>query len=136
VSSASAFVACVTPAAPGVTDTTFASDPEPVTHMTDSKVTGIAKPARKTAITPSLQSQDRKEGRKARVRYSVGRVRITPPCFACSQSFFTFPQKMRPSITTSMAPPTRITIADTGCSLIPPPRFSSKLPGTERKRYR
>src|SRR5687767_2434645 len=69
VSSASAFVACVMPAAPGVTDATFASDPDPTTHITDSNVTGIANPARKIAMTPSLHSQERKDGRNARVRY-------------------------------------------------------------------
>src|SRR6185503_6993443 len=64
VSSASAFVACVIPTAPGVTETTLASEPDPVTHITDSNVTGIAKAARNTAITPSLHSQDRSDGRK------------------------------------------------------------------------
>ena len=52
--------------------------------MTDSNVTGIANPARKIAMTPSLHSQDRKEGRaKCVSRYSPGpRVSIMPPTFA------------------------------------------------------
>ncbi len=66
--SAAAFVACVMPTAPGVTETTFASEPEPVTHMIDSNVTGIANAARKIPITASLQSQERSDGRNARVR--------------------------------------------------------------------
>ena len=64
VSSASAFVACVMPTAPGVTETTFASEPEPVTHMTDSNVTGIANAARKIPITASLHSQERNGGQE------------------------------------------------------------------------
>ena len=66
-SSASAFVAWVIPTEPGVTETTFASEPEPTTHMIDAKVTGMAKAARKIAITASLQSHERSEGRKTRV---------------------------------------------------------------------
>ena len=54
VSSASALVACVMPTAPGVNETTLASEPDPVTHMTDSNVTGIAKAARKIPITVGL----------------------------------------------------------------------------------
>ena len=54
------------PTAPGVTETTFASEPEPTTHMTDSNVTGMAKAARKMATTISLQVHDRNEGRKTR----------------------------------------------------------------------
>ena len=65
-SRASAFVACVMPTAPGVTETTFASEPEPVTHMIDSNVTGMAKAARKIPITTSLQVHERNEGRKTR----------------------------------------------------------------------
>src|SRR5689334_22518268 len=42
VLSASAFVACVIPTAPGVTDTTLASDPDPITHVIESNVTGMA----------------------------------------------------------------------------------------------
>ena len=133
VSSARAFVACVTPAAPGVTETTFASEPDPVTHMTDSNVTGIANPARKIAMTPSLQSQERNEGRNARSMYSPGRFRIAPPCFAWSQSFFTCRQKIRASMTTSSAPPTTTMTAETGCSFRPP-RLTSKLFGTDRNR--
>ncbi len=56
VFSASAFVACVIPTAPGVNDTTLASEPEPITHMIELNVTGIANAARKTAITPILQT--------------------------------------------------------------------------------
>ena len=63
---ASAFVACVMPTAPGVTETTFASEPEPITHMIDSNVTGMAKAARKMPTTISLQVHDRKEGKKTR----------------------------------------------------------------------
>ncbi len=65
VSSASAFVAWVMPTAPGVNETTFASEPEPMTHMIDSNVTGMAKAARKIPITASLQTQEserRQEG--------------------------------------------------------------------------
>ena len=91
VSSASAFVACVIPTAPGVNETTFASEPDPVTHMIDSNVTGIANAARKIPITASLHSHERNDGRNARVRYSFGRERITPPCFAWSQSFLSLP---------------------------------------------
>ena len=61
------------PTAPGVTETTFASEPEPITHMIDSNVTGIAKAARKIPITPSLQSHERSDGRNALVRYRLGR---------------------------------------------------------------
>ena len=68
VCSASEFVAWVIPTAPGVNETTLASEPEPVTHMTDSNVTGMAKAARKTPITASLQSQERNDGRNALVR--------------------------------------------------------------------
>jgi hypothetical protein len=68
VSSASAFVAWVTPTEPGVNEATLASDPEPTTHMIDLNVTGIAKAARKIPITASLQSQERNEGRKTRAR--------------------------------------------------------------------
>ena len=63
MSSASAFVACVIPTAPGVNETTLASDPEPVTHMTDSNVTGIVKAARKIPITASLHDHERNDGR-------------------------------------------------------------------------
>ena len=56
------------PTAPGVTETTLASEPEPTTHMIDSNVTGIANAARKIPTTISLQAQERNDGRKARVR--------------------------------------------------------------------
>ena len=62
VSGARAFVACVVSTAPGVTETTLASEPDPVTHMTDSNVTGIANAARKIAITVSLHSQESNAG--------------------------------------------------------------------------
>ena len=101
MSSASAFVAWVTPTAPGVNETVLASEPEPVTHMIDSNVTGIANAARKIPITASLQSHERSDGRNAWVRYSFGRERIAPPCLALSQSFLTCRQKMRPRITIS-----------------------------------
>ena len=65
-SSASAFVACVTPTAPGVNDATFASEPEPTTHMIDSKVTGIANAARKIPITVQLADVGEERGRKTR----------------------------------------------------------------------
>ena len=133
MSSASAFVACVIPTAPGVTETVFASEPEPVTHMTDSNVTGIANAARKIPITVSLHSQESNEGRNTRSMYSFGRERIAPPCFAFSQSFFTCTQKMRPRMTIKKAPPTRIKIVVTGFSEMLP-RFSLNEPGTDRKR--
>ena len=63
-----AFVACVMPTAPGVTETTLASEPEPTTHMIDSNVTGMAKAARKMAITISLHVHERSEGRKTRAK--------------------------------------------------------------------
>ena len=66
VLSASAFVACVTPTAPGVNEVTLASEPEPVTHMTDWNVTGSANAARKIAVTIRPHVQLRKEGRKTR----------------------------------------------------------------------
>ena len=56
------------PTAPGVKEATLASEPEPTTHMIDSKVTGIAKAARKTPTTTSLQSQESKAGKKAHFR--------------------------------------------------------------------
>jgi len=62
--SASAFVACVTPTAPGVNDATFASEPEPTTHMIELKVTGIAKAARKTRSRPAGRGYPRKRGQK------------------------------------------------------------------------
>ena len=135
MSSASAFVAWVTPTAPGVKETVLASEPEPVTHMIDSNVTGIANAARKIPITASLHSHERSEGRNAWVRYSLGRVRIAPPSLAWSQSFLTFRQKMRPTSTISKAAPVTIRIEATGWSERLP-RFSSNEPGTERKRYR
>jgi hypothetical protein len=58
---------------------------------------------------------------------------MTPPCFACAQSFFTWRQKMRPSMTIRTAPPRTITTAATGCD-VTLPKLTSKLPGTERKR--
>jgi hypothetical protein len=58
----------VTPTAPGVNEATLAREPEPTTQITDSKVTAIPNAARKTAITPSLQSHEMREGRKAWVR--------------------------------------------------------------------
>ena len=126
-------VACVIPTAPGVNETTFASEPDPVTHMTDSNVTGIVKAARKTPITASLQSQERNDGRNECVRYSLGRERITPPCFACAQSFFSCFQKMRPRITIRKAPPAAIRIVRTGSSEMLP-RLSLNEPGTDRNR--
>ena len=136
MSSASAFVACVIPTAPGVKETTFASEPEPVTHMIDSNVTGIANAARKIPITASLHSHERNDGRNARVRYSFGRERITPPCFAWSQSFFTCRQKiLHQRSRSARRAPAAIRIEAAGCSERLP-RFSSNEPGTERKRYR
>ena len=135
VSSASAFVAWVMPTAPGVKETTFASEPEPVIHMIDSKVTGIAKAARKMPMTASLQSQEASDGRNALVRYRFGVARITPPCFACSHSFLTCRQKMRPTSTIRKPPPATIRIVLAGWSEMLP-RFSWNEPGTERKRYR
>ena len=54
------------PTAPGVNETTLASEPEPVTHMTDSNVTGIAKAARKIPITASLHEPGEERGEKRR----------------------------------------------------------------------
>ena len=135
VSSASAFVACVMPTAPGVTETTLASEPEPVTHMTDSKVTGIVKAARKIPITTSLHDQERNAGRNECVKYSFGRERITPPCFAFAQSFFSCRQKMRARSTIKTTAPTAITTVATGFSEMFP-RLASNEPGTDRNRYR
>src|SRR4051812_23425351 len=98
------------PTAPGVNETTLASDPDPVTHMIDSNVTGIAKAARKIPITASLHSQERRAGRKEYVRYSFGWVRIAPPCLAFSQSFFSCFQNMRASTTIRKPIPTVIRI--------------------------
>src|SRR5687768_12736539 len=123
------------PTAPGVTDTTFAREPEPVTHMTDSKVTGIVKAARKIPITASLQSQERSDGRKECVKYSFGRERITPPCFAFSQSFFSCFQKTRARITIRKIAPAAIRIVLSGSSERLP-RLSLNEPGTDRNRYR
>ena len=64
--------------------------------MTDSNVTGIAKAARKIPITASLQSHEASDGKKTRVKYLLGCERIAPPFFACTQSFFSWRQKMRP----------------------------------------
>ena len=41
----------------------------------------------KTAITPSFASQPRNEGRNTRPKNARGFSRISPPCFACAQSF-------------------------------------------------
>ena len=78
--------------------------------MTDSNVTGIVNAARKTAITASLQSQERNDGRNEYVKYSFGRERIAPPCFAFSQSFFSCRQKMRARITIRKTAPAAIRI--------------------------
>ena len=123
------------PTAPGVKETVLASEPEPVTHMTDSNVTGIANAARKIPITVSLHSHESRDGRNAFVKYSFGRERMTPPCFAWSQSFFTCRQKMRPTMTISRTPPAAIRI-ETAALSETLPRFSWNEPGTERKRYR
>ena len=53
--SAAELTAWLTPAPPGVTDTTFASEFPPATLMIVWNVTGIPYAARKTPITPSLQ---------------------------------------------------------------------------------
>ena len=58
---------------------------------------------------------------------------MTPPFFACAQSFFTWRQKMRPTTTSRKAPPTTIAIETTGL-LEMLPRLSLKEPGTDRKR--
>src|SRR3954470_17023689 len=121
------------PTAPGVNETTFASEPEPVTHMIDSNVTGIANAARKIPITVSLHSHERSDGRNARVRYSFGRERITPPCFAWSQSFLSCRQKILASTTIRTTTPAVIRIEKAGCSERFP-RFSLNEPGTERNR--
>ena len=86
VFSASAFVACVTPMAPGVKEVMLASEPEPDTHMIESNVTGIANAARKIPVTTSFESQARNEGRNTHSMYFFGCERMTPPCFAWAQS--------------------------------------------------
>ncbi len=126
-------VAWVIPTAPGVTDTTLASEPDPVTHMIDSNVTGIANAARKIPITASLQSQERNDGRNAYFRYSFGRERIAPPCFAFTQSFFSCFQNMRARITITKPTPTAIRIVLSGSSETLP-RLSVNEPGTDRNR--
>ena len=131
--SARALVACVIPTAPGVTETTFASEPDPVTHMIDSKVTGMANAARKMPITASLQSHDRRDGRKTRVAYLLGWERIAPPAFACAHSFLSWRQKIRPTTTIRKPPPASTRIVLTAWSSRPF-RASSKEPGTERNR--
>src|SRR5512132_4186573 len=98
------------PTAPGVNETTLAREPDPVTHMIDSKVTGIAKAARKIPITASLQSHESKDGRNARVKYCFGWARMAPPFFACAQSFFTCFQKMRLRSTIPKTTPAAIRI--------------------------
>ena len=101
--------------------------------MIDSNVTGMANAARKTPITASLHSHETNDGRNARVMYSFGRERITPPCFAWSHSFLSLRHAIRPTITTSRTTPTPIAIEATGCAERLP-RFSLNEPGTERKR--
>ena len=122
MSSARAFDAWVIPTDPGVKETVLASEPEPVTHMIDSNVTGIANAARKIPITASLHSQERNDGRNALVRYCFGRERITPPCLAWSQSFLTCRQKIRARSTISTPAPVTIAIETIGCS-VRLPRF-------------
>ena len=117
----------------GVTETTLASEPDPVTHMTDSKVTGIVKAASMTAITPSLHSQEANEGRNECVKYSFGRERIAPPCLAFSQSFFSCFQKTLARITIRTTAPAAMRIVRRGSSETLP-RLSVNDPGTDRKR--
>ena len=122
----------MTPTAPGVNDATLASDPEPKTHMIELNVTGMAKAARKIPVTTILQHQDRNDGRNACLRYVFGSVRMAPPCLACSQSFLTFDQRIRPTITISTAPPTMIRIVSHGYALRLPPKLTSNEFGTLR----
>src|SRR3954471_17764991 len=133
VLSASAFVACVTPTAPGVNEATFASEPEPTIQSTDSTVTGIANAARKTPITMHLHSHDPSDGRKASLRYTRGRARMTPPCLACCHSFLTWRQKIRPTRKMRKPPPATTTSVNAGWAEMLP-RFTSNEFGTDRKR--
>ena len=65
------------------------------------------------------------------MKYRLGWVRITPPCFACAQSFFTQRQQIRTSTAMPIATPTTTIRVATGwsCSL---PKLMSKAPGTLR----
>src|SRR6516165_9988899 len=103
--------------APGVKEVMLASEPEPDTHMIESNVTGIANAARKIPVTTSFESQARNEGRNTHSMYFFGCERMTPPCFAWAQSFFTWRQKTRARTTSRTAMPTTIRIAATGCAV-------------------
>src|SRR5215204_3570069 len=123
------------PIAPGVNEVTLASDPDPVTHMIESNVTGIANAARKIAVTIRAHVQLRKEGRKTRAMYRRGCDRITPPCLAFAHSFFTSRQKIRARMTIVTMAPTTMPVASAGCD-VTFPKLMSNEPGTLRNMYR
>ena len=75
--------------------------------MIDSKVTGIAKAARKMPITVSLQSQETNEEERPR-EIALGLREDLPALLACSQSFWTWRQKILATITIRKAPPRTI----------------------------
>src|SRR5215469_8592118 len=102
---------------PGVNEVMLASDPEPETHMIESKVTGIENAARKIPVTISLQHQARNEGRNTHSRYFFGCDRITPPCFACSHSFFTCRQKILARTASPTATPAMMATNRSGCAV-------------------
>src|SRR6516164_7348886 len=110
----------MTPIAPGVNEVVAASDPEPVTHMIESNVTGIASAARKMPVTTNLHNQDRNDGRTTHSMYFFGCERMTPPCLACAHSFFTCRQKIRASTTIPTTIPTTIRIVATGWAVSRP----------------
>src|SRR5215212_1663959 len=89
--------ACVTPAPPGVTEVTFATELPPVTCMTVWKLTGIEYAARKTAVRQRLAIQPASEGANTRAKYAAGWARILPPSFACSHQLRTRGQIRRTS---------------------------------------
>ena len=83
VSSASAFVACVIPAAPGVTDATFASEPEPghPHHRLERHGDREAREEDGDHAELAEPGEERRQECAGQVLAS-GVVRITPPCFA------------------------------------------------------
>ena len=94
-------------------------------------VIGIFLAAFAIPVTTSFESQARNEGRNTPSRYFFGCERMTPPCFAWAQSFFTWRQKTRARTTSRTAMPTTIRIAATGCA-DSFPKLRSNAPGTLR----
>ena len=84
-------------------------------------------------ITASLQSHESSDGKNAHFRYRRGVARIAPPCLACSQSFFTCRQKIRPNRKRRKITPATMEIVTSGWSEMFP-RLTSNDPGTERNR--